>query len=314
MSQTQETPESLNDDETAPAVPVMTTVERAEMLLRQDAAIRDRIGAGATLDEAVDPSNKEFGPLAHPEQVQMRVAKRAMMLEAGMQPYPVHLDVPDTIEAVRAKYDGKLEAGQEPEDVVGIAELAHKILHVWRETASNRKRGLTINLATAYFVPKPFTPFQWEAQITPEEYLRRVHLLQANLHAKCVDYRYHESDLSRLEAVMARGDRRVGQALLEAHRLGCRLDGWDEYFDYEKWLEAFRRAGLDLDFYTTRGFAADELLPWQTIDVGVTTKYLLHEREKALRSEATPDCRTHCNGCGARMLSERRLCDESPAV
>ena len=128
------------------------------------------------------------------------------------------------------------------------------------------------------------------------------------------DYRYHESDLSRLEAVMARGDRRVGQALLEAHRLGCRLDGWDEYFDYEKWLEAFRRAGLDLDFYTTRGFAADELLPWQTIDVGVTTKFLLHEREKALRSEATPDCRTHCNGCGARMLSERRLCDESPAV
>ena len=103
MSQTQETPESLNDDETAPAVPVMTTVERAEMLLRQDAAIRDRIGAGATLDEAVDPSNKEFGPLAHPEQVQMRVAKRAMMLEAGMQPYPVHLDVTDTIEAVRAK-------------------------------------------------------------------------------------------------------------------------------------------------------------------------------------------------------------------
>ena len=153
-----------------------------------------------------------------------------------------------------------------------------------------------------------------EAQITPEEYLRRVHLLQANLHAKCVDYRYHESDLSRLEAVMARGDRRVGQALLEAHRLGCRLDGWDEYFDYEKWLEAFRRAGIDPDFYTTRGFAADELLPWQTIDVGVTTKFLLHEREKALRSESTPDCRTHCNGCGARMLSERRLCDESPAV
>ena len=113
---------------------------------------------------------------------------------------------------------------------------------------------------------------------------------------------------------MARGDRRVGRALLEAHNLGCRLDGWDEYFDYEKWLEAFRRAGIDPDFYTTRGFAADELLPWQTIDVGVTTKFLLHEREKALRSESTPDCRTHCNGCGARMLSERRLCDESPAV
>ena len=200
------------------------------------------------------------------------------------------------------------------EDVVGIAELVYKILQVWRENGSGKKRGLSINLATAYFVPKPFTPFQWAAQITPEEYLRRVHLLQANLHAKCVDYRYHESDLSRLEAVMARGDRRVGRALLEAHNLGCRLDGWDEYFDYEKWLEAFRRAGLDPDFYTTRGYGVDEILPWQTIDVGVTTNFLLREREKALRSESTPDCRTHCNGCGARRLSERGLCDESPAV
>ena len=200
------------------------------------------------------------------------------------------------------------------EDVVGITELVYKILQVWRENGNGKKRGLSINLATAYFVPKPFTPFQWQAQITPEEYLRRVHLLQANLHAKCVDYRYHESDLSRLEAVMARGDRRVGKALLEAHRLGCRLDGWDEYFDYEKWLEAFRRAGLDPDYYTTRGFGADEILPWQTIDVGVTEKFLAHERDKALRSEATPDCRTHCNGCGARRLSERGLCDESPAV
>ena len=200
------------------------------------------------------------------------------------------------------------------EDVIGIAELVYKILQVWRENGSGKKRGLSINLATAYFVPKPFTPFQWAAQITPEEYLRRVHLLQANLHAKCVDYRYHESDLSRLEAVMARGDRRVGKALLEAHNLGCRLDGWDEYFDYEKWLEAFRRAGLDPDFYTTRGYGVDELLPWQTIDVGVTTNFLLREREKALRSESTPDCRTHCNGCGARRLSERGLCDESPAV
>ena len=200
------------------------------------------------------------------------------------------------------------------EDVIGIAELVYKILQVWRENGSGKKRGLSINLATAYFVPKPFTPFQWAAQITPEEYLRRVHLLQANLHAKCVDYRYHESDLSRLEAVMARGDRRVGKALLEAHNLGCRLDGWDEYFDYEKWLEAFRRAGLDPDFYTTRGYGVDEILPWQTIDVGVTTNFLLREREKALRSESTPDCRTHCNGCGARRLSERGMCDESPAV
>ena len=119
MTETNESQENQNEEEAA--VPTMTTVERAEMLLQQDAAIRAKINGGAALDEAVDPSNKEFGPLAHPEQVQMRVAKRAMMLKEGIQPYPVTLDVTATIEEVRAKYDGKLEAGDETEDVVGIA-------------------------------------------------------------------------------------------------------------------------------------------------------------------------------------------------
>ena len=196
------------------------------------------------------------------------------------------------------------------EDVVGIAELAHKILHVWRETASNRKRGLTINLATAYFVPKPFTPFQWEAQITPEEYLRRVHLLQSELRSRSIDYRYHESDLSRLEAVMARGDRRLGPVIREAVRLGAKLDGWDEYFRYDIWMQAFRACGVDPDFYTTRGFGKDELLPWQTLSVGVSQDFLWHEREKAYASQTTPDCRTKCGGCGANRLSERGVCDE----
>ncbi len=196
------------------------------------------------------------------------------------------------------------------EDVLGIAELAHKILHVWRETASNRKRGLTINLATAYFVPKPFTPFQWEAQITPEEYLRRVHLLQSELRSRSIDYRYHESDLSRLEAVMARGDRRLGPVIREAVRLGARLDGWDEYFRYDIWMQAFRACGVDPDFYTTRGFGKDELLPWQTLSVGVNQDFLWHEREKAYASQTTPDCRTKCGGCGANRLSERGVCDE----
>ncbi len=196
------------------------------------------------------------------------------------------------------------------EDVIGIAELAHKILHVWRETASNRKRGLTINLATAYFVPKPFTPFQWEAQITPEEYLRRVHLLQSELRSRSIDYRYHESDLSRLEAVMARGDRRLGPVIREAVRLGAKLDGWDEYFRYDIWMQAFHACGVDPDFYTTRGFGKDELLPWQTLSVGVSQDFLWHEREKAYASQTTPDCRTKCGGCGANRLSERGVCDE----
>ena len=200
------------------------------------------------------------------------------------------------------------------EDVIGIAELAYKIIQEWKANAVNKKRGLSINLATAYFVPKPFTPFQWEAQITPEEYLRRVHLLQENIHSRSIDYRYHESNLSQLEAVLARGDRRLGPVLLAAQRLGCRLDGWDEYFRYDLWMQAFREVGVDPVFYTTRGFGEDEVLPWSTISVGVSDGFFRREREKAYRSEVTPDCRTKCAGCGARRLSEEGKCDESAAV
>ena len=200
------------------------------------------------------------------------------------------------------------------EDVIGIAELAYKIIQEWKANAVNKKRGLSINLATAYFVPKPFTPFQWEAQITPEEYLRRVHLLQENIHSRSIDYRYHESNLSQLEAVLARGDRRLGPVLLAAQRLGCKLDGWDEYFRYDLWMQAFREVGVDPVFYTTRGFGEDEVLPWSTISVGVSDGFFRREREKAYRSEVTPDCRTKCAGCGTRRLSEEGKCDESAAV
>ena len=196
------------------------------------------------------------------------------------------------------------------EDVAEIAELVNKIVYCWRQNASNKKRRLSINLATAFFVPKPFTPFQWEQQITPEEYLRRVHLLQSCLTARGVDYRYHESDLSRLEAVLARGDRRLGKVLLRAHELGCKLDGWDEYFKNDLWMQAFSDCGIDPDHYTTRGFAEDEILPWQTINVGVTKQFFLRERALAYQSVTTPDCRTKCAGCGARNLSERGACDE----
>ena len=196
------------------------------------------------------------------------------------------------------------------EDVAEIAELVNKIVYCWRQNASNKKRRLSINLATAFFVPKPFTPFQWEKQIPPEEYLRRVHLLQSCLTARGVDYRYHESDLSRLEAVLARGDRRLGKVLLRAHELGCKLDGWDEYFRNDLWMQAFSDCGVDLEHYTTRGFAEDEILPWQTIDVGVTKRFFLRERALAYQSVTTPDCRTSCAGCGARNLSERGVCDE----
>ena len=195
------------------------------------------------------------------------------------------------------------------EDVLGIAELVWKIIKTWKETATQKKRGLSINLATAFFVPKPFTPFQWEAQITPEEYMRRVHLLQGALKSKSIDYRYHGSDLSYLEAVLARGDRRLAPVLEYAMKHGARLDGWDEYFNNEIWTEAFAACGVDPAFYAQRAYEKEELLPWQTIDVGVRQDFLWQEREMAYHSKITPDCRTHCSGCGANKLEGGVKCD-----
>ncbi len=195
------------------------------------------------------------------------------------------------------------------EDVLGIAELVHKIINVWKENASNKKRGLRVHVATAYFVPKPHTAFQWEKQITPEEYLRRCKLLKSHLYAKCVEYNYHAPDLSRLEAVMARGDRRVGAVIEKAVQMGARLDGWDEFFSYETWMMAFEACGVDTDFYTTRGHGERECLPWDTIDVGVRKDFLLRERHRAYEGTITPDCRHGCSGCGANCLLQEVKCD-----
>lgn len=192
------------------------------------------------------------------------------------------------------------------EDVLGIADLVYKILKVWHEKATNRKRGCKINVATAFFVPKPFTPFQWEAQIHPEEYTRRQRLLKEHLYVKSVDYKWHDPALSRLEAVLARGDRRLGAVLENAVRSGARLDAWDEYFRYDLWLKAFKSSGVDPSFYT-RALGKDELLPWQTISVGVKQDFLWRERERAYRSEVTPDCRAACSGCGAKEMGG--VCD-----
>ena len=195
------------------------------------------------------------------------------------------------------------------EDVLGIAELVYKIIQTWKAEASNKKRGLRIHVATAFFVPKPHTPFQWEKQITAEEYLRRCKLLKSHFYSKSIEYDYHAPDLSRLEAVMARGDRRLAPVLEEAVKRGARLDGWDEYFRYDLWLDAFKACGVDMDFYTTRGYGEDELLPWDTIDVGVSKKFLLRERKQAYAETVTPDCREGCAGCGANCLLKEVECD-----
>jgi len=195
------------------------------------------------------------------------------------------------------------------EDVLGIAELVYKIIQAWKANAVNKKRGLRIHVATAYFVPKPHTPFQWEKQITPQEYLRRCKLLKSHFYSKSIEYDYHSPDLSRLEAVFARGDRRLGPVIETAMKNGARLDGWDEYFNYAKWYDAFRECGIDEDFYTTRGYGEDEILPWDGIDVGVTKKFLKLERRRAYEGKVTPDCREGCAGCGANCLLKEVACD-----
>ena len=195
------------------------------------------------------------------------------------------------------------------EDVLGIAELVFKIICTWKECASNKKRGLRVHVATAYFVPKPHTPFQWEQQITPEEYLRRCKLLKSHFYSKSIEYNYHAPDLSRLESVFARGDRRVGAVIEEAMNRGAHLDGWDEHFSYQTWLDAFEACGVDPNFYTTRGYGEDELLPWDMMDIGVSKKFLLRERKKAYAGVVTPDCRQGCSGCGANSLLKEVRCD-----
>ena len=195
------------------------------------------------------------------------------------------------------------------EDVLGIAELVYKVVQAWKENAVNRKRGLRVHVATAYFVPKPHTPFQWEAQITPQEYLRRCKLLKEHLYSKSIEYDYHSTELSRLEAVFARGDRRLGAVIEEAVNSGARLDGWDEYFRYDIWCNAFEKCGIPVDFYTVRGYGEEEILPWDMIDVGVSKKFLLRERRRAYDAQVTPDCRHGCAGCGANGLLKEVPCD-----
>ncbi|MEG2221183.1 MAG: TIGR03960 family B12-binding radical SAM protein [Oscillospiraceae bacterium] len=188
------------------------------------------------------------------------------------------------------------------EDILGIAEVAAHVMHTWREAASNKTRGVRITVSTAWFVPKPHTAFQWEPQIEKAEYERRVKLLRAAITTKTVTYNWHDSDTSFMEAVLARGDRRLGAVLEEAWRHGAKLDAWEEYFSLDRWLDAFAACDLDPHFYANRVREHGEVMPWDMISSGVTEDYLWRERERAYAAEITPDCRTHCNGCGANHL------------
>ena len=188
------------------------------------------------------------------------------------------------------------------EDVLGIADLAARVMHAWRESAANKQRGVRITVSTSWFVPKPHTAFQWEPQISKEEYERRVKLLREAITTKTVTYNWHDSDTSFLEAVLARGDRRMCKVLETAWRKGAKLDAWEEYFSLERWLEAFDECGLDPHFYANRQRQKDEIMPWSMISSGVTEAYLWRELQQAKAGVTTPDCRTHCNGCGANLM------------
>lgn len=188
------------------------------------------------------------------------------------------------------------------DDVRGIGDVAAHVMHMWRESAANKNRGIRITVSTSWFVPKPHTAFQWEPQISREEYERRVKLLREYMNTKTVTYNWHDSGTSFMEAVLARGDRRLGKVLETAWRKGAKLDPWEEYFSLDRYLEAFDECGLDPHFYANRTREKDELLPWSIISSGVTEDYLWRERERAVAGVTTPDCRTQCNGCGANHM------------
>lgn len=195
------------------------------------------------------------------------------------------------------------------EDILGIAELANQVLHTWRLYAKNKNRGVRITVSTSCFVPKPHSPFQWEQQVTMEEYIRKVHLLRDNIKAKNVVYNWHDPQTSYIEATLSRGDRRMGRVIENVWRAGGRLEAWSDYFSFDRWMKAFDDAGVDPTFYANRLRDKDEVMPWDNVDVGVRRAHLWHEREQAYKSELSPDCRKQCSACGAAKLLKGGKCD-----
>ncbi len=197
------------------------------------------------------------------------------------------------------------------EDVCGIASLGQNIVDTYySKKRFGGGRGVSVTVSVSCFVPKPFTPFQWEGQDSLEELERKQQLLKSEIKTKKISYKYHDARVSRIEAVFARGDRRLSKALLEAYNRGIMLDGWDEFFNYDNWISVFESVGIDPAFYANRRFGLDEILPWDFIDIGVTKKFMKLEYARSLKAETTPDCRTKCSGCGASSLCDGKcVCD-----
>lgn len=191
------------------------------------------------------------------------------------------------------------------EDLLGIAELAQRISEVYFDTVPKEKRNgrVMIHASASYFVPKPFTPFQWSPMILPEEYLRRAHYVKdafmKQKNKKSLKFVYHDAGISILEGVFARGDRRLSSAIYEVYKQGGMFDAWTEYFDMDRYMQAFDKHGVDMEFYTARPRSKDEIFPWDHIDAGVSKQFLYREWERAQQGVVTENCRQHCSGCGA---------------
>ena len=196
------------------------------------------------------------------------------------------------------------------EDIKGIAALAKRVVdQYYAMPKPERPKGLGVTVSVSCFVPKPFTPFQWEKQDTFEELIRKQELLKSAITDRRIKYAYHDAKVSFIEAVLARGDRRLAPVIAYLADMGQMFDAWDEFFNYDLWMEAFDKCGVDPAFYTSRGFGLDEILPWDIIDIGVTKSFLLRERNKAYEGKTTPSCAEHCSGCGANKLGgKNRWC------
>ncbi len=199
-------------------------------------------------------------------------------------------------------------------DLKGIADVAERVVDAYYSTEGRPKRPVQVTLSVASFIPKPFTPFQWEPQDPLDRVSEKQQYIKGFIRDRKIRYNYHDAKGGRIEAVFARGDRRLGKALFEAHRLGIRFDAWDEYFSYEKWLEAFEAAGTDPDFYASRRRGFDEVLPWDVIDLGVRKEYLIGEAKRAYEEKTTPNCMTKCSACGASKLIEGKKCPDRGVV
>ena len=201
------------------------------------------------------------------------------------------------------------------EDVFGISDLASKIVHEWMQIPKEeRSRDLTVTVSTSFFVPKPFTPFQWCAQADYETYMERQNFLNSKIRNKKVQYRCHDAFLSTLEGLLARGDRRTGNLIYAAWKNGCRFDSWSDLFDESAWKKSIEETGTELSYYNYRERQEDEVLPWDHISVGVSKKYLYREYERAQEGIVSPNCREKCSGCGIMGISETGVCYEKRAA